>query len=59
MIRLLAFLGFCVLTALIASWLSAQQGVTVINWLGWRVEIDDKLAGHRSSYKLWSSHPDC
>ena len=43
MIRLLAFLGFCVLTALIASWLSAQQGVTVINWLGWRVEMMTSL----------------
>ena len=43
MIRLLAFLGFCVLAALIASWLSAQQGVTVINWLGWRVEIMTSL----------------
>ena len=43
MIRLLAFLGFCALTALIASWLSAQQGVTVINWLGWRVEMMTSL----------------
>ena len=43
MIRLLAFLGFCVLTALIASWLSAQEGVTVINWLGWRVEMMTSL----------------
>ena len=43
MIRLLAFLGFCVLTALIASWLSAQQGVTVINWLGWRIEMMTSL----------------
>ena len=44
MIRLLAFLGFCVLAALIASWLAAQQGVTIINWLGWRVEIMTSLA---------------
>ena len=43
MIRLLGFLGFCALTALIASWLSAQQGVTVINWLGWRVEMMTSL----------------
>ncbi len=43
MIRLIAFLGFCVLTALIASWLSAQQGVTIINWLGWRVEMMTSL----------------
>ena len=43
MIRLAAFLGFCVLAALIASWLSAQQGVTVINWLGWRVEVMTSL----------------
>ena len=43
MIRLLAFLAFCVLAALIASWFSAQQGVTVINWLGWRVEMMTSL----------------
>ena len=43
MIRLLAFLGFCVLTAILASWLSAQQGVTVINWLGWRVGVMARL----------------
>ena len=36
MIRLAAFLGFCILAALISSWLSAQQGETVINWLGWQ-----------------------
>ena len=39
MIRLVAFLGFGALAALMASWLSTQQGVTVINWLGWRVEV--------------------
>ena len=43
MIRLAAFLGFCVLAALISSWLSAQQGETVINWLGWRVEVMTSL----------------
>ena len=43
MIRLLAFLGFCLLAALITSWLSAQEGVTVINWLGWRVEMMTSL----------------
>ena len=43
MIRLLAFLGFCILAALISSWLSAQPGVTVINWLGWRVEVMTSL----------------
>ena len=43
MIRLLAFLGFCMLAALISSWLSAQPGVTVINWLGWRVEVMTSL----------------
>ena len=43
MTRLVAFLGFCVLAALIASWLSAQQGITVINWLGWRIEVMTSL----------------
>ncbi len=43
MFRLLVFLGFCVLAAFIASWLSAQQGATVINWLGWRVEMMTSL----------------
>ena len=43
MIRLLAFLGFCFLAALISSWLSVQEGLTVINWLGWRVEMMTSL----------------
>ena len=43
MIRLAAFLGFCILAALISSWLSAQQGETVINWLGWQVEVMTSL----------------
>ena len=43
MIRLAAFLGFCILAALISSWLSAQHGETVINWLGWRVEVMTSL----------------
>ena len=43
MIRLVAFLGFCILAALISSWLSAQPGQTVINWLGWRIEMITSL----------------
>ena len=43
MIRLAAFLVFCVGAALLSRWLSAQEGVTVINWLGWRVEVMTSL----------------
>ena len=43
MIRLAAFLVFCVGAALLSRWLSAQEGVTVINWLGWRVELTSLL----------------
>jgi HemY protein len=43
MIRLAAFLGFCVVASFIANWLSAQQGVTVVNWLGWRIEVMTSL----------------
>ena len=43
MIRLAAFLVFCVMAALLSRWLSAQDGVTVINWLGWRVEVMTSL----------------
>ena len=34
---------FSVLAALLSRWLSAQEGVTVINWLGWRVEVMTSL----------------
>lgn len=43
MIRLAAFLGVCVVAALVTRWLSAQEGVTVITWLGWRVEVMTSL----------------
>ena len=43
MIRLAAFLVFCIGAALVSRWLSAQDGVTVINWLGWRVEVMTSL----------------
>ena len=43
MLRLAAFLIFCVLAALVSRWLSAQDGVTVINWLGWRIEVMTSL----------------
>lgn len=43
MLRLAAFLIFCILAALVSRWLSAQEGVTVINWLGWRIEMMTSL----------------
>ena len=43
MIRLAAFLAFCGIAAFVSRWLSAQEGVTVITWLGWRVEVMTSL----------------
>lgn len=43
MIRLAAFLGFCVFAAVLTRWLSAQDGVSVITWLGWRIEVMTSL----------------
>ena len=43
MIRLAAFLVFCAAAALLSRWLSVQEGVTVISWLGWRIEVMTSL----------------
>lgn len=43
MLRAIFFVIFALFIAFAASWLSAQEGVSTITWLGYRVEIDTSL----------------
>lgn len=43
MLRAIIFVVIALLIAFGASWLSAQEGVTTITWLGYRAEIDSSL----------------
>ena len=43
MLRALLFVVLALLIAFAASWLSAQEGVSTITWLGYRAEIDSSM----------------
>ena len=43
MLRALIFVVIALLIAFAASWLSAQEGVSTITWLGYRAEINSSL----------------
>ena len=43
MARLVQFIFFCAIAAIVFSWLAKQTGMTVINWSGWQIELHTSL----------------
>ena len=43
MARLVQFIFFCVISAIVFSWLAGQTGMTVINWSVWEIELHTSL----------------
>ena len=43
MARLVQFIFFCAISAIVFSWLARQTGMTVINWSGWEIELHTSL----------------
>lgn len=43
MARLVQFILFCGVAAMLVSWLARQTGMTVINWSGWQIELHTSL----------------
>ncbi|MGB1934119.1 MAG: heme biosynthesis HemY N-terminal domain-containing protein [Candidatus Puniceispirillaceae bacterium] len=43
MARLVQFIFFCAISAIVFSWLARQTGMTVINWSGWEIELQTSL----------------
>ena len=41
--RLVRFIFFCAIAAILFNWLAKQTGMTIINWSGWEIELHTSL----------------